>query len=171
MVVRGVKERVRLANIDAPEMSHGYAKPGQPFSVQATKWLEKRVQGKTVTVRCPDQDRFGRPVCDLYLGGEYVNKQLVSAGLAWANTANPRYLRDTTLLQAQRKAQEAHRGLWASREPTPPWLWRHSCWEKRICTASFSADAYDVTLAERLHRPKASDRPIDAASAASRVPP
>lgn len=133
VVLRGFKQRVRLANIDAPEMSHGYEKPGQPFSVQATKWMEKKVEGKAVTVRCPDEDRYGRRVCDLFLNGEHVNKELVRAGLAWANTANGRYLRDKTVLDAQREAQESHRGLWTQAHATPPWLWRHECWEKRVC--------------------------------------
>ncbi len=132
--VRGWRERVRLANIDAPEMSHGYAKPGQPFSVQATKWMTEQVEGKDgVTLRCVDQDRYGRKVCDLFLKGRHVNKELVRAGLAWANTANPRYLRDRSVLAAQEEAQAAQRGLWSQQKPVPPWQWRHSCWEAQNC--------------------------------------
>jgi micrococcal nuclease len=133
VILRGAKERVRLANIDAPEMSHGYGKPGQPFSVQAAGWMEKKVQGKAVTVRCPDQDRYGRRVCDLFLNGEHVNKELVRAGLAWANTAHRRYMRDQTVLDAQRDAQMHQRGLWGQRQPIAPWLWRQQCWERRAC--------------------------------------
>jgi micrococcal nuclease len=133
VILRGDSQRVRLANIDAPEMSHGYGKPGQPFSVQATKWLERKIEGKEVILRCPDQDRYGRRVCVLFLNGEDVNKQLVEAGLAWANTANPRYLRDKTVLDAQHEAQRELRGLWSQPHPTPPWLWRRECWEKQVC--------------------------------------
>jgi endonuclease YncB( thermonuclease family) len=82
--------------------------------------MEKKVLGKSVTLRCPDRDRYGRRVCDLFLGGEYVNRELVRAGLAWANTARPRYLRDKSVLEAQREAQELRQGLWASSQPTPP---------------------------------------------------
>lgn len=133
VILRGGKERVRLANIDAPEMSHGYGRPGQPFSAQAAKWMEKRIEGKEVTMRCPDQDRYGRRVCDLFLNEEHVNKELVRAGLAWANTANRRYLRDKSVLDAQHEAQEKRRGLWAQGNATPPWRWRHECWEKQVC--------------------------------------
>ncbi|MEJ8839354.1 thermonuclease family protein [Ramlibacter sp. AN1133] len=141
VVVRGIKERVRLANIDAPEMSHGYGKPGQPFSVQAARWMERKVQGKAVTLRCPEQDRYGRWICDLFLDGEYVNKELVRAGLAWANTANRRYLRDESVLEAQREAQHGHRGLWEQRRPTAPWLWRQECWLGRACAGAASLQA------------------------------
>jgi len=133
VVVRGWKERVRLANIDAPEMSHGYRKPGQPFSVQATNWLSRKVEGKSVTARCVDEDRYGRSVCDLYLDGEHVNRELVRSGLAWANTANPRYLRDKSILQVQHEAEAQHRGLWTQPSPVPPWQWRRDCWQDGTC--------------------------------------
>lgn len=132
VIVRGWRERVRLANIDAPEMSHGYGKPGQPFSVQSTKWLTAAAEGKAgVTARCFEKDRYGRQVCDLVKDGKSLNKELVRAGLAWANTANPRYLRDRTVLDAQIEAREAHRGLWEQPKQTPPWEWRHGCWERK----------------------------------------
>jgi len=133
VVVRGFRQRVRLANIDAPELSHGFGRPGQPFSVQAARWMEKKVHGQVVQLRCPDEDRYGRPVCDLFLRGEHVNKELVRAGLAWANTANARYLRDSSVLQAQREAQSSRRGLWTQARPMPPWRWRRECWSQRLC--------------------------------------
>jgi len=133
LIVKGWRERVRLANIDAPEMSHGYGKPGQPFSVKSTEWLAAEIQGRRVELRCVDQDRYGRQVCDVFKGSDHVNKRLVQAGLAWANTANPRYLRDKSVLRAQREAQDAHRGLWADASPTPPWQWRLTCWERGVC--------------------------------------
>ncbi len=137
VVIRGWKQRVRLANIDAPEMSHGHGKPGQPYSVQATRWLTDRVQLQVgVTIRCVDEDRYQRPVCNLYKGGTHVNKELVLAGLAWANTANPRYLRDRNVLNAQLEARDARRGLWGEPGATEPWRWRHECWERKACKPS-----------------------------------
>lgn len=134
VAVRGWQQRVRLANIDAPEMSHGYGKPGQPYSVQATRWLTERVQNQAgVSIRCVDEDRYGRPVCDLYRSGHHVNKELVRAGLAWANTASQRYLRDRDVLAAQQEAREARRGLWSVAGATEPWRWRHQCWERQAC--------------------------------------
>lgn len=135
VVIRGWSQRVRLANIDAPEMSHGYGRPGQPFSVQSSKWLTEQLEGKSgVTVRCVDEDRYGRRVCDFYRNGEHVNKAAVRAGIAWANTASTRYLRDKTVLAAQEEARAARRGIWTQASPVPPWQWRKECWEKHMCS-------------------------------------
>lgn len=120
VILKGSQDRVRLANIDAPEMSHGRTRPGQPFAVQFTKWLTKKVEGKRVSLTCPDQDRYGRRVCVIYLDGEDVNRGLVAAGMAWANAAHSRYLRDKTLLEVQRKAQAAKVGVWSQPSPTAP---------------------------------------------------
>lgn len=136
VAVAGWRERVRLANVDAPEMSHGPSKPGQAFSVQSTRWLERELQGKPgVTIRCSDEDRYGRKICDFYREGRHVNKELVRAGMAWANTAKQRYLRDPSVLEAQQEARAARRGLWAEQRPIEPWNWRHECWERSACGA------------------------------------
>lgn len=133
VILRGWRERVRLANIDAPEMAHGHRQPGQPFSVQSTKWLTRKVQGKPVAVRCVDEDHYGRQICNLYLQGEHVNRELVRAGLAWANTASARYLRDKSILAVQREAQEQRHGLWVDGQPVAPWKWRKECWRGGVC--------------------------------------
>lgn len=136
VIVQGVRERVRLANIDAPEASHGYGKPGQPYSLQSTKWLAAQLERKPgVTIKCVDQDRYGRMVCDFYRNGEHVNKDAVRHGMAWANTANPRYLRDKSVLTAQNEAKSAGRGLWSQPDPTPPWQWRNDCWREGACAS------------------------------------
>jgi micrococcal nuclease len=136
VAVRGWDQHVRLANIDAPEVSHGYGKPGQPFSLQSQRWLAREVEGRAgVTIRCMDEDRYRRPVCDLYRDGQHLNKELVRAGLAWANTASARYLRDRSVLGAQDEARQARRGLWSSPTPVEPWNWRRQCWEQKSCSA------------------------------------
>ncbi len=135
VILRGSSQRIRLANIDAPEMSHGYGRPGQPYSVQASRWLAQQLEGKPgVTMKCVDEDRYGRRVCNFYRDGEHVNKAAVRAGVAWANTSNPRYLRDKTVLTAQEEARAARRGIWAEPLPIAPWNWRRECWEKHLCS-------------------------------------
>lgn len=125
----GSQIRVRLANIDAPEMSHGPNRPGQPFSAAAQKFLSNMVNGQNVQLDCVDKDRYGRSICTIYANGQNANLAIVSAGLAWANTANPSYLRDPAILNAQRSAQSRGAGLWQERSPVEPWNWRHKCWD------------------------------------------
>lgn len=134
VAIQGWRQHARLANIDAPELSHGYSRPGQPFSIVASKGLgDLLAKGAAVSVQCPDVDRYQRPVCTLYKGDVNVNRQMVVQGLAWANTSNLRYLRDKSLVVDQEQAKQARRGLWADANPVQPWAWRSDCWIKKIC--------------------------------------
>ena len=129
--------KIRLASIDAPESSHTKkekGRVGQPFSENAKHHLELLVKGKVVDAKCPDIDRYGRTVCELFVDGASANADMVRLGWAWANMAsNGRYLRDRSLLQLQADAQKAHAGLWAGSRPVPPWEWRRDCWEQGNC--------------------------------------
>ena len=54
--------------------------------------------------------------------GRVLNQELVKAGFAWWYR---RYAPDDeTLVQLEREAREAKRGLWADPDPLPPWEWR-----------------------------------------------
>ena len=48
--------------------------------------------------------------------------------MAWHYT---RYSKDARLAAAEREARAAGRGLWADREPVPPWEWRASERERK----------------------------------------
>lgn len=120
--------RVRLANIDAPETNHGRCRPGQPFSDVARKRLEGLVGGRTVRLLCYDQDRYGRAICDIDLGGTTASRTLVAEGLAWANRASAGYVRDRAVLQLEEQARASRTGLWSDKGSTAPWVWRRTEW-------------------------------------------
>lgn len=139
LLVNGSEQmKVRLASIDAPESSHTNKQTGrigQPFNANSTRYLSQMVKGRDVEAKCPDKDRYGRIVCEIFVDGRSANAAMVSSGMAWANTAaNGRYLRDRSLLDAQEKAKQARLGLWADENPIPPWEWRHECWERGNCS-------------------------------------
>ena len=117
--------KIRLSSIDAPEVSHTKnetGRIGQPYSDGAGKYLASLIKGKTVTANCFEADRYGRDVCELFLGGESVNKELVRQGWAWANmAAKGRYLRDKSLPHLEAAARSSRLGLWAGTNPVPPW--------------------------------------------------
>jgi micrococcal nuclease len=127
------KLKVRLASIDAPEVSHTNhetGRIGQPYSDNSKRFLESLVHGRQVIADCPEQDKYGRSICTLTVGGVNVNAEMVRNGWAWANTANSgRYLRDRTFVGLQEEARLARKGLWQGRQPVEPWEWRHVCWE------------------------------------------
>lgn len=131
------KRRIRLANIDAPEVSHTkkeVGRIGQPFSANSSKFLGDMVKGKTVQSHCFEVDRYGRDVCEIFLNGVSVNRELVTHGWAWANvSANGRYLHDHGLVALESSARHARLGLWVDSNPVAPWQWRNDCWKKNVC--------------------------------------
>ena len=135
VVVQGMDQRVRLASIDAPEVGHGRRRPSQPFGIAATRWLQQALVGRSgVTMRCVDEDRYRRPVCEFHREGRNINREIVRAGLAWANTSNRRYVRDPQVIDAQREAQQARSGIWSQPHPIAPWEWRRNCWSGQQCS-------------------------------------
>lgn len=138
--VVGRPAHIRLANIDAPESSHGRGRAGQPFSNASGDFLRRQVvNDPNITMVCIDRDtRYGRDVCELFKSGKSVNRMLVEAGLAWANTsARGRYLHDRELVAIQSDARRRRVGLWRQDSPNSPaiapWQWRDECWKQGIC--------------------------------------
>jgi micrococcal nuclease len=134
----GEKVTVRLASIDAPETFKNRCKPGQPFAQKAKDALSSMVHGKTVLFACHDRDIYGRQVCDIQQEYSTVSRELVSAGFAWANTSNKRYLRDKTLPSLEDQARLTRRGMWSTSDNVPPWEWRSTVW-RNTCQASKGA--------------------------------
>jgi endonuclease YncB( thermonuclease family) len=126
----GQKIKVRLANIDAPETDHGRCRPGQPFSEKSSQALKRLVHGKTTEFVCSTLDQYDRHICDVVLNNTTANRELVRQGLAWANRARPSYLRDSGVVDAEREAQVARRGLWTDPASIAPWQWRREEWRK-----------------------------------------
>ena len=109
-----VQHKIRLEGIDAPEL-------GQPFGRVSRDRLSEMVKGKTATIHHHGKDRYGRVLASVEIDGDDLGRRLVSEGLAWHYT---RYSKDATLEAAERDARSAGSGLWADREPVPPWEWR-----------------------------------------------
>ncbi len=111
-----VQYRIRLAQIDAPEK-------GQPWGQKARQALADRVFGKFVQVEQVDVDRYGRLVADLYVGGDWVNADMVRNGHAWVYR---KYLLDESLPELEAAARKAGLGLWSLPESQrqAPWDWR-----------------------------------------------
>jgi micrococcal nuclease len=114
----GQPERVRLADIDCPEKS-------QPFGNNAKQYASDICFNKTVTVTCAaKRDRYGRLIGTIVTqDGINVNEALVKQGFAWHYLAYSDKEEYTGLEAAARKK---HLGLWADKDPTPPWDWRRT---------------------------------------------
>jgi endonuclease YncB( thermonuclease family) len=109
-----VQHKVRLDGIDAPETR-------QPFGTKSRDRLAEITKGNPVTVQAGKRDKYGRTVARIEVDSQDVNRQMVAEGLAWHYTP---YSDDATFADAEGEARAAGRGLWADREPVPPWEWR-----------------------------------------------
>lgn len=118
MQVQG--ERVRLACIDAPEMS-------QSRGAAAKQALSQIVNQRPVKVQVLHNDSFGRRVGIVYQGIVNVNVKMVEAGQAFVFM---RYLEScpatmqSELLAAARRARSMRLGIWADNPPQYPWQHR-----------------------------------------------
>lgn len=126
----GRAERVRLAQIDAPERD-------QPFGQAAKRYLLNTAARKFVSVQVETVDRYGRSVGEIFLpDGTNLNKRLVRAGYAWQYK---RYSKDPSYAELEKEARLSGAGLWQDKEPIPPWEWRKQSKEKSE-GARFSED-------------------------------
>jgi endonuclease YncB( thermonuclease family) len=119
--------KIRLSGIDAPEKK-------QPFGARAKETLSRQIFGQPVTVEWFKTDRYGRILGKIEIDGVDANLEQVREGSAWVYT---QYLRELPVadrklyLEAERQAQDAHRGLWRDADPEPPWQWRRELREHR----------------------------------------
>lgn len=124
-VMRGSRAvKVHLHGIDCPEQ-------GQPFGKRAERFTSEWAFRKEVKVQVQTTDRYGRIVGEVILpDGINLNQELVGAGLAWWSRKYAPNDRKLKALEAGARA--AKRGLWADKNPIPPWEWRRGERERRI---------------------------------------
>jgi micrococcal nuclease len=110
----GAKEKIRLANIDAPEKD-------QPYGMDARQAMIGMVLKKQVLIDTKAIDKYGRTVALVSVDGSSVNEAMVKRGMAWEYS---HYKPGRVYMALQSEAQQAHRGLWSQRNPIAPWVWR-----------------------------------------------
>jgi len=107
-------EVVRYIGIDTPETVHP-SKPVQCFGREASNKNKELVEGKLVRLEkdITDRDKYGRLLRYVWVGELFVNDYLVRQGYAYVYTYPPDVKYSKQFVQAQRKARENNRGLWA----------------------------------------------------------
>ena len=86
-------EKIRLACIDAPELTGPRAEPGPAKA--ARDHLRRMVVGQQVEIRRISKDRYGRTVAELFLAGPHitrrnVQREMVASGHAVVVTKHAR---------------------------------------------------------------------------------
>ena len=110
--------RVRLYGVDSPESK-------QEFGTKAKDFTAKFCFGKTVDINTIDKDRYGRHVGKVIVDGTELNTNLVQNGFAWVYSQYCKDFLYCAKLQAlELQARSSGTGLWADKNPTPPWNFR-----------------------------------------------
>lgn len=143
----GGRFHIRLSDLDAPEIAHARnpyrqrrscrgapaSAPGQPGGDAARGALSHRAPRKArARAECYTTDRYGRPVCHVFVGTTNLNAEQLRGG--WAMVASTHaWVRDPASRVAAQTAQRARRGIWAGARPPTPAHWRHRCWCQGQC--------------------------------------
>src|ERR1019366_6366161 len=109
-----VQHKIRLQGIDAPEKA-------QAFGAKSKERLSEKIGEKEVVVKWKEKDRYGRVLGEIYLGDRHINLEMVQDGFAWHYK---QYSKSKELAVAEDEARKAKKGLWADKEPVPPWEYR-----------------------------------------------
>lgn len=124
--------KVRLSDVDAPEM-------GQVFGKQARQFTEEMTLGHQVRVNVSMIDMHGRRIGEVIVeDGWVLNEELVHAGFAWYYRVHP--IKNERLQRLEQYAFSKKLGLWVEQEPLPPWEFRR---EAHIPEAPVSAGQVD----------------------------
>lgn len=116
------QHKIRLSQIDAPEVGHGKNKPAMPFGEKSKAALSNLVANQTVEAQCETKDRYGRLVCKILVGGTDANLEQVKNGMAWVYV---KYAKERIYFEAETEAKTKRLGLWADSDPIAPWEFRH----------------------------------------------
>jgi micrococcal nuclease len=107
---------VRYIGINAPEIAHE-DQEAEPFGYAAKKYNQYLVGSKKVRLEFDKEkhDRYGRLLAYVFLvNGTFVNKTMIKKGFACVLPRKPNVKYEGILLQSQREAMSAKRGIWGN---------------------------------------------------------
>lgn len=106
--------KVRLVEIDAPEISHRKRESGQPYGQRSKKYLSELVLNKTVDVKRYGLGPYNRILGVISLNGRNINLEMIRVGLAevYRGLAPHRFDLDA-YWKAEREARQAKKGMWS----------------------------------------------------------
>lgn len=113
----GRRHRIRLAEIDAPELD-------QPWGIEARDTLRQWALQQPAVAHIWERDQYQRLVATVLVDGIDLNARLLQEGHAWLYRRHQRRP-ELSLLEAAARDQSL--GLWQlpAAQRRPPWAWRH----------------------------------------------
>jgi micrococcal nuclease len=106
-------EKIRYIGINAPEIHHP-TRGEEPGGRDASEANRRLVAGRHVRLELDVQsrDRYGRLLAYVWVGETMINAELVRQGYAQVMTVPPNVRYQRLLVDLQRDARQAGRGLW-----------------------------------------------------------
>ena len=107
-------QRVRYIGINAPELAHEDHR-AEPYGDASKRFNALLVNGKTVRLEFDKErfDRYQRLLAYVFLkNATFVNAEILANGYAYLLRKRPNLKYDSILLQSQRTAMSAKRGIW-----------------------------------------------------------
>lgn len=94
--------KIRLANIDAPELSQFGGK-------ESKEQLIKLLKNKTLKYKILKFDRYNRAICNVYVNNKDISLEMVVTGYAFVYR---RYCSSQIFFRAEEKAKNRKLGIW-----------------------------------------------------------
>ena len=110
----GHVEKIRLADIDAPEYR-------QPHGQTARQSLAQKLKNELIDMTPKGRDQYDRLLATLWVNGRNINRELVAEWHAWVFD---RYSPPADLVAAENDAKKAQIGLWKTADPVRPATYR-----------------------------------------------
>lgn len=109
-------QKVRYIGINAPELHVLTTKIPDCYGLEAKAKDSELILGKRVTLikDVSETDKYGRLLRYVYVGDDFINRDLVEQGFAQIDTFPPDVKYKSVFLKAQKDARENKRGLWGS---------------------------------------------------------
>lgn len=124
----GLRHKIRLAYIDAPESQQAHGKAARDA-------LNDLAYRKTVDVWVFDRDRYQREVAQIHLNDRDLNLAQIEQGHAWHYVSIAKRQQSkmgyALYAAAEMDARYHKKGLWRQREPQVPWDFRRREREKQ----------------------------------------
>jgi endonuclease YncB( thermonuclease family) len=111
--------------MDAPEISSPKCDP-QPFSQEATDYLNNAIQGRKVKLETTEKDKYNRDLGTIYLDGLDVNRSIVEHGYAEVYRGDEAY-QQHPYYSAELKAKSQKIGMWSLEDYESPRAYRARC--------------------------------------------
>ncbi len=125
----GREEKVRLREIDAPEISTRKKKGQEPWGKRAKEFARSKVRNRTVRLEVEDQeerDEYQRLLAYVFVGDLFVNREMIRSGNAffYVGPFLGRYSKE--LKKAEKEAREKGFGVWNRKNGLQerPWEFR-----------------------------------------------